>query len=265
MFDWGSFQLLRQKSTVLDFAVIATVVIVAVATNLIAAAGAGVGLAIVLFIREQIQGSVIRRKATGEQISSKQHRLPADQEVLKRHGAETSVCELQGSLFFGTTDQLFRELESDLKRCRYLILDLRRVRSVDFTAAHMLEQFEAMLAERKGFLIFSRLPANLPSGQNLEAYFEHVGVMHAKRNVRKFESLDDALQWVEDRILAEERPGPAGEAAPLALAEFDLLREFEADQTLAILAACAVEKSYVAGGTIFKAGEAGDELFLIRR
>ncbi|OFW17849.1 MAG: hypothetical protein A3H97_12525 [Acidobacteria bacterium RIFCSPLOWO2_02_FULL_65_29] len=265
MFDWGSFQLLRQTSTMLDFCVIATVVIVAVASNLIAAAGAGVALAIVLFIREQILGSVIRRKVSGDNISSKQHRLPAEQDLLQRHGAQTTVCELQGSLFFGTTDQLFNELEHDLKRCRYLILDLRRVRSVDFTAAHMLEQFEAMLSERDGFLIFSRLPANLPSGQNLEAYFTHVGVMHATNNVRTFETLDDALQWVEDRVLAVEQRAPAGEDAPLALAEFDLVREFEADQTLAALAACAVERSFAAGETIFKAGDAGDELFLIRR
>jgi SulP family sulfate permease len=265
MFDWGSFQLLRQKSTMLDFCVIATVVIVAVSSSLIAASGAGVGLAIVLFLREQVRGSVIRRKVSGEQISSKQHRLPAEQEVLKRHGAETTVCELQGSLFFGTTDQLLTELEPDLKRCRYLILDLRRVRSVDFTAAHMLEQFEARLAERGGFLLFSRLPASLPSGQNLSAYFAHTGVMQPRLNVRKFETLDDALQWVEDRVLAEARPGPVGEETPLALAEFDLMREFAADQTLAALAACVAERSVAAGGFVFKAGSTGDEMFLIRR
>ena len=265
MFDWGSFQLLRQKSTMLDFSVIFIVVIVAVSTNLMAAAGAGVGLAIVLFLREQIRGSVIRRKVSGELISSKQHRLPAEQEILKRHGAETTVCELQGSLFFGTTDQLLTELTADLKRCRYLILDLRRVRSVDFTAAHLLEQVEAMLAERDGYLIFSRLPANLPSGQDLQAYFTHVGVMQAKRNVRKFDTLDDALQWVEDRILAGEPGASAGDAPPLALAEFDLFREFENDGTLAALAPCVIERSCAAGETVFRRGDNADELYLIRR
>lgn len=265
MFDWGSFQLLRQKSTMLDFCVIFTVVLVAVSTNLIAAAGAGVALAIMLFLREQIQGSVIRRKVSGDKISSKQHRLPAEQELLKRHGAETTVCELEGNLFFGTTDQLFTELSDDLKHCRYLILDLRRVRSVDFTAAHVLEQFEAVLSEREGFLIFSRLPANLPSGRDLQAYFTHVGIMQAKRNVRKFDTLDDALQWVEDRILAGEGIQADDGQAPLALAEFDLLREFEDDGTFAALAACVVERSCRAGEMVFQRGDIGDELYLIRR
>ena len=265
MFDWGSFTLLRQRSTALDFLVIAAVIVVAVGVNLIAAAGAGLALAIVLFIREQIHGSVIRRKMTGDKISSKQHRLPAEQAVLERHGSLTTVCELQGSLFFGTTDQLFNELEPDLKRCRYLILDMRRVHSVDFTAAHLLEQFESMLTDRGGYLIFSRLPASLPTGQNLQVYFDRIGITKPQENVRKFDTLDDALQWVEDRILAAELPRPDACDRALSLAEIDLLREFKSDGTLDALATCVVERSCTAGQLLFKAGDAGDELFLIRR
>ncbi len=265
MFDWRNFQLLRQTSTMLDFGVIAAVVLVAVTVNLIAAAGAGLSLAILLFIREQIRGGVIRRKMHGDQLSSKQRRLPEEQAVLARRGAETTICELQGSLFFGTTDQLFTELEADLKQARYVILDMRRVRSVDFTGAHMLEQFEAMLRDHGGCLLFSRLPASLPSGQNLEAYFAQLGVTKPRESVRTFGTLDDALQWVEDRILEREYPQRVTTETPLALGEVDLLREFEADGTLAVLATCVVERSFAAGQTVFKSGENGDELFLIRR
>lgn len=262
MFDWGSFHLLRQKSTGLDFAVIATVVIVAVATNLIAAAGAGVGLAMLLFIREQIHGSVIRRKINGSRISSTQHRLPPEQALLEQHGVQTVVCELQGSLFFGTTDQLRTELEPDLKLCRYLILDLRRVQSMDYTAAHLFEQFETELTERGGGLIFSRLPAR----PELREYFAHVGILKPKASRRKFETLDDALMWVEDRILAEHLPARAGEdAPPLNLADFDLVREFETDQTLAPFTPAVLQRSYAAGEMIFRSGDTGQELYLVRR
>jgi SulP family sulfate permease len=239
--------------------------VVAVKFNLIVATGAGLGLAILLFIREQIRGSVIRRKITGNRMSSKQHRLPAEQAVLEQKGSQTTICELQGSLFFGTTDQLHTELEPDLKRCRYLVLDMRRIQSVDFTATHLLEQFETVLAERDGFLIFSRLPESLPSGRDLRAYFAQVGMMGPKQNVLRFETLDDALQWVEDRILSDEGL-PRGEAEePLALSEIELFREFEDDQTLAPLSGCVVERSFGAGDAVFKAGDGGDELFLIRR
>jgi SulP family sulfate permease len=265
MFDWRSVLLLRQKSTVLDFLVIAAVVVVAVGANLIAASGTGLGLAILLFIREQIRGSVIRRKVTGDRIFSKQHRLPAEQALLEQQGGQITICELQGSLFFGTTDKLFTELEPDLKRCRYLILDMRRVHSVDYTAAHVLEQFEAILKDCDGFLLFSRLPASLPTGQNLKAYFAQVGVMKQKQNVRVFETLDDALQWAEDQILAGAQAPSTGGEPPLALAQIELLRDFEADQMLDALASCLVERSCASGESIFRAGDAGDELFLIRR
>ena len=261
MFDWGSLNLLRQKSTVLDFAVIATVVIVAVSTNLMAASGAGVGLAMLLFIREQIRGSVIRRKVAGNRISSTQHRLPAQQAQLEEHGGQIVVCELQGSLFFGTTDQLRTELEADLKHCRWLILDLRRVQSMDYTAAHLFRQFETTLAERGGGLVFSRLPAR----RDLQEYFAQVGTLKGHAGLRKFETLDDALQWAEDQILADLGSArPCGET-PLELVEFDLCREFTTDQTLAALAACTEARSYAAGQVIFQAGTPADELYLIRR
>lgn len=263
MFEWRNFELVRQKSTLLDFAVIAAVVIVAVTSNLIAAAGAGLALSILLFIREQIRGSVIRRKITGDKFSSTQHRLPAEQAVLERCGGETTICELQGSLFFGTTDQLLTELESDLKRCRHLILDLRRVRSVDFTAAHMLEQFEAMLRERDGYLIFSRLPAALSQGQDLRRYFEQVGVM--RENVLIFETLDDALRWAEDRILTRELPGRDEAETSLGVADFVLLRDALQGEAGAVLTPCVNERNCPAGETIFRGGDRGDELFLIRR
>ena len=263
MFDWGNFGLLRQRSTLLDFSVVAVVVFVAATVNLIAASGAGFALAILLFIRDQIQGSVIRLKLTGDKISSKQHRQPAEQAILERSGWQTTVCELQGSLFFGTTDQLLTELEPDLKRCRYLVLDWRRVRSADFTAAHMLEQFESMLKERGGYLLFSRLPKVLSSGQDLRRYFEQVGVM--KGNVRLFDSLDDALQWVEDRLLAEELCPSGDTEAPLELSQFELTRQFSGPGELALLEHCAHHLSLVSGQLVFRAGERADEMYLIRK
>ena len=265
MFDRSSFHLLKQKSTVFDFVVIAAVVVVAVEGSLIKAAGVGVALAIFLFIREQIRGSVIRRKLYGNQISSTQHRLPAEKKALEEHGTLTTVCELQGSLFFGTTDKLFSELEPDLKLSRHVILDMRRVQSVDFTAAHMLEQIEARLTERGGHLIFASLPATVPTGQDLQAYFRQVGLVKATQNVKVFDSLDLALEWTEDRILEEQRLLARGHERRLELPEIELLREFEADHILSDLKAVVKERSFAAGETIFHRGDAGDELFLIRR
>ncbi|MEN9360574.1 MAG: hypothetical protein RL095_2109 [Verrucomicrobiota bacterium] len=263
MIDWKSFLLLRQRGTILDFCVIAAVIAVAVGWNLIAAAGAGLALAILLFIREQIRGSVIRRKLTGRQFSSKQQRLPAEQAILEAHGNQVRILELQGSLFFGTTDQLRSEVADDLRECRYLILDLRRVQSVDYTAAHLMEQLEGQLKERSGWLIFSRLPESLPNGRDLRAYFDQIGVLDSSRHVLRFDSLDDSMRWVEDRILESEACFLTGREPPLDLAEAELFRELDPEH-LAALAACAQEREFAGGENIFAAGNQGDELYIVR-
>lgn len=265
MFDWNSFNLLRYRATLFDFAVVAAVVVVAVTYDLIAASATGLGLAILLFVREQTRTPVIYRKSRGDRLFSIQQRLPAEQAILERHGAQTIVCELEGSLFFGTTDQLFTELEPALKECRYLILDMRRVRSVDFTAAHLLERFETILKQRNGFLIFTHLAASLPGRRNLQAYFKQVGVTRPEDNALIIETLDDALRWCENRILAEFNPRPPDADKPLSLHETELFKKLPDKAVIDALAPGMKELTFAPNEVILKTGHRGDRLFFIRR
>ncbi|MEO5363187.1 MAG: SLC26A/SulP transporter family protein [Magnetococcus sp. DMHC-8] len=264
MFDWHSFHLLRQKSTLLDFFVIAAVVFVALRFNLIAASGTGIGLAMLLFLREQVRSSVVRRMVQGDHLSSKRNRLPEEKEILATHGVHTTVCEVQGNLFFGTTDQLFSNLESAIRSCRYLILDMRRVQSVDFTAVHMLEQIESMLKERGAHLIFCDLPVHLASGQDLRTYFAQMGLVRSD-DLHLFATLDEALEWVEDSILRENNLLQDNTEQALALQEISLLRGFENEPAFDLLKTVVEERSCQPGDAIFRKGDVGDELFIIRR
>ena len=140
---------------------------------------------------------------------------------------------------------------------------MRRIQTVDVTAAHLLEQIKDMLAERHGFLIFSQIPDNLPSGRDLTEYFDQVGLLHADSPVRVFPTQDDALEWVEDRIIHEAEL-TRDEEIPLELHEVELFSGRK-EQTLAALEQCMEKRHVAAGETIFSRGDAGDELFLIRR
>ncbi len=262
MFDRNSLHLLKSRSTILDFFVIVAVVIVAETVSLIAASATGIGLAIVLFIREEIGGKVIRRKTYGNQIFSKQVRLPEEMQILEERGERTVIFELQGSLFFGTTDQLYTALESELKSRTYVVLDMHHVQLVDVTAAHILEQIEDMVSERRGWLIFSHLPHFVPTGQDMQAYFDRVGLVRPSRQVRIFDELDEALEWVEDRILDEVRLERAIER-PLELSEIDVFKGRK-QETLTALESCTDRRTLKAGETIFRRGDQGDTLFLIR-
>lgn len=263
MFDRSSLHLLRSRATILDFMVIVAVVVVALTVSLIAASGVGIALAIALFIREQIRGSIVHGKAYGNQIHSKRVRLPDEMAILESRGDQTVIFKLQGSLFFGTTDQLYTSLEPELKTRTYIILDMRRVQSVDFTAVHMLEQIEAVLHERGATLIFSHLPDQIPSGQDMRQYFDQVGLVKSERDVRMFSELDEALEWIEERLIEEQHLERMLET-PLELREIEVFLGRK-ESTLAALEACMEKRSYKAGEKIFSQGDTGDEMFLIRR
>jgi len=263
MVDWRSLHLLRSRATVLDFVVILSVIVVAKTVSLIAASAVGVGLAILLFVREQTGGAVVRQKHFGNRLFSRQIRSEREMALLAEHGDSTVVFELQGSLFFGTADQLYTALEPELGKRRHVILDLRRVQTVDVTAAHMLERIEDALTERGAVLLFSALPRRLPSGRDMQAYFSEMRLAAAEHPARVFEELDEALEWAEDRVL-EESGFARDEETPLELSEMDLLAGRKAD-TIADLEACLELRSLRAGEKVFGYGDEGDELYLIRR
>jgi SulP family sulfate permease len=262
MFDTHSLTLVKSRSTMLDFVVIVSVVAVAETVSLIAASGVGVGLAILLFIREQSLGSVVHRKVTGGQLFSKQVRLGAELEVLEREGAQTAIFELRGSLFFGTSDQLYSALEPEIKARKYLIVDLRRVQSLDVTAAHTLELVRDMMKDRQGELILSGVPRQLPGGRDVASFLGDAGLT-GTRAVRMFGELDEALEWVEERALESAQVEKSQKPA-LALNEFSVFAG-RAEETLAALEACMEQRRYQGGESIFRAGDSSDELFLVRR
>ncbi|NNE37835.1 MAG: SLC26A/SulP transporter family protein, partial [Gammaproteobacteria bacterium] len=265
MFEWSAFGLLKHKETRFDFAVIAAVVIVAETMGLIQASATGIGLAILLFIRDQIRGSVLRRKFTLCEISSKTQRLESEREILKSNGENAAVVDLQGNLFFGTTDQLFTELDQDLKTRKWMLFDLRRVQSLDYTAAHLFTLMEERLDERGGDLLFCGLPSTLNSRQDLYKYMKRVGLISDSGiGIRIFETRDSAIEWMENQILEDHGWLNTSVDPALDIEDIELLRQLD-QETIDSLKGCIKEMTVKPGEKIFSQGDQGDEIFLLRR
>ncbi|MBP7653321.1 SLC26A/SulP transporter family protein [Candidatus Dependentiae bacterium] len=262
MVDKKSFSLLRHKSTVLDFIVILAVIISALTMSLITAAVVGIIMAIFLFIREQMRLSVVRRKFLGHQKFSKKKRPLNEAAILEKEGAKTIIFELQGQLFFGTTDQLLNEIEPFISSAKYFILEMRRVQSLDFTAANRLMQILNRIKSKKGFLILASVPLSLPTGQNVKDYLSFLGLSETT-GLKFFPDLDDALEWAEDEIL-KESPIEYFETHELTIDEMEFFKEFSAE-ILEQLKNVMVERRFKNEELIFKRGETGDEIFFIRK
>lgn len=262
MIDTDPLRYLESRSTVLDFSVVLAVIVVALSVGLIAASATGVVLSIILFLREQVGGNVIRRKSFVGQRSSTWYRPEAEMLALEQKGGRAVIFELQGSLFFGTTYKLYQTLEPELSRAGFLILDLQRVQSVDVTAAHMLNRIHDMLAERKAPLLISGVRDLLPNGRNLREFLELAGLVPDDETLLLLPTLESAIEWVEDRLL-----GDIGKSSallpPLELHEISMFKGSKPD-TLTDLQALLETRSCRAGETIYAYGDADANLYLIR-
>lgn len=263
MVDKKSLALLKNKTTRFDFVCILAVVISAIVLNLIAAAGVGIALAILLFLREQIRSSVVRRKVFGNQTFSKKIRTQSQIEVLHAKGDRTIIVELQGQLFFGTTDQLFIEIEPYFSKCKFVIMDMKRVQSVDFTAVNMLKQIQARIKSSGGHLIFTSLPLSLPTGQNVKSYLEDLGLWETE-SLKFFDSIDTALGWAEDEIIKEEIKEEVKPDQALNIDDFEFFKGLSA-AAINTLRSTLREAEFKSGETIFEAGEESDEIYFIRK
>jgi SulP family sulfate permease len=262
MIDTDPLRYLESRSTVLDFLVVLAVVAVALSVGLIAASATGVVLAIILFLREQVGGNVIRRKSLVSQRSSTWYRPEAEMRLLEQKGASGIIFELQGSLFFGTTHHFYVTLEPELRTRDFIILDLQRVQSVDLTAAHTLILIRDMLAERNAFLLLSNVRESLPNGRNLREFLELSGLTGNDSPVLIMPTLESAIEWVEERLLgALDRPQAA--SVPLELHEMELFQGRK-DDTMVDLEASMERRSWKAGEAIYRRGDPGEELYLIR-
>jgi len=264
MIDKEPLRFVESRATVFDFAVVVAVIVVALSVGLIAASAVGVAMAIILFVREQIGGTVVRHKVYVNQMSSTWYRPEAEVRVLDQKGDQAVIFELQGSLFFGNTQQLWADLEQEINTRSYIIIDLKRVQSVDVTAAHLLNQVRDAVQERGARLLLSNVRENLPNGRNLREFFEQTGLMDADDDtVRVFPELDSAIAWVEDRILGEIESAPE-EEAPMQLHDMDLFAKRK-DETLKELETRMQLRTYQPGEALYVRGAPGDELFWVRR
>lgn len=262
MIDTDPLRFLESRATVLDFSVVLVVVAVALFVGLIAASAVGVILSIILFLREQVGGNVVRRKSFVGQRSSTWFRPEAEMHRLEQKGNTAVIFELQGSLFFGTTHQLYLTLEPELATTDYLILDLQRVQSLDVTAAHMLNQVRDVLSERGVPLLISNVRERLPNGRNLREFLELAGLNPDGEKVLIVPTLEAAIEWVEDRLLGDVAKVDDS-LPPLDLHEIDLFKGSKPD-TLTDVHGCMETRSCKAGETIYVRGDADNNLYLIR-
>lgn len=162
--------------------------------------------------------NVIRREYRGDTVRSNRLRTPDERKVLAREGRKVAVLEVQGPLFFGSTEQVLRRLAERASDAHYVVVDFKRVNLADTAAHRLITRAARAMANGPSELVFASIAEDGP----LAALTAQLTLQEAAPAVRCFKDGDAALEWCEDRLLAAS--GQEGSAAKFALAELDLFK-----------------------------------------
>ncbi|WP_380872692.1 glutaminase A [Sphingomonas sp. DBB INV C78] len=202
--------------------------------------------------------TVIRYELDGRQVRSKRTRSLRELEILFRAGPRIRLLAVQDALYFGSVDRLLRRAKDLAAEADYLILDLRRVSHADAAARTLLAEFHTDMRRSGDKVIFANLEADGP----LASLHAHLAETLGDLSRAVFDSRDRALEYCEDRLIAEVLPG--GEMQTANVAEFELFRGLGADD-LACLKAIAEPLSRPAGTVLAREGEEAARFFVIMR
>jgi glutaminase len=194
--------------------------------------------------------SVVRRTYRGDRVRSNRHRAAVEDDALARLGRAIAVFELQGDLFFGSTELLFRRVMADLDGVEYVVLDFRRVTELDHAARTILDRLQQSLYEAGRTLLTAH--GESPGADGSKQF--------ATRWTRRFPDVDSALEWCENELLIAD--GAVAAEPPADLAAQELLAGVPADE-IAHLAAVSTRRQLAAGETIFREGDTADSLYFV--
>jgi len=160
---------------------------------------------------------------------------------------------LQGSLFFGTADQLREQMRPLQKSVRTVVLDLRHVHDIDSTGARILLELASDAARDGCTLVVSEWPSDDARRQVIEA-----SMAGTATSVEFATTTDEALEAAEDRLLAKLTLASSDR---LTLDQTLLARGLDATE-LAVLQAELTQLAVPRGAALFRAGDPGDAIYV---
>lgn len=242
-----------------NLAIAIMVLLITVIFSLTVAVAVGVVVSIIIFIA-QMSRSVVRRTYYGSHLKSKKQRSDKAMDILAAHKEKIAIVELEGSLFFGSADNLDEQMEkiSDNQVC-FIVLDMKRLTHIDITGARVLSQSRKQLAKNSCRLIISYLSKDDPK----YAVMQDIGAIDALGQDGIFSDTSLAVEYCEDELLAS-LPEYQEEKDKVNLAsffEYQGLSASEAD----ILNDYLVKKEYEPGEYIVRSGDKDDSIFFLEQ
>jgi SulP family sulfate permease len=226
--------------------------------------GVAVGVVgtVLLFVRRQAGARVIHEQSTGKEHHSLLYRTEEERGLLDRHGDRIVYVELRGNLFFGTADRLFTDLLPDLNRPVWMILNMRRVQSMDISGLNLFRQMIERLDAHGGRMLFSNVRKSGVRGRKMHKLLHWLEPEAELPKVNTFKSTDAALEYAEDELLKSLGCVPKGTQQRVELGQIEVFRHLSSE-TREALTTVMQPLSMKRNEMVYAYGEFGDTLYFI--
>ena len=169
----------------------------------------GLVAAVVLFVVEYGRIDSVRHVLTGRDYQSTFETSEERRESLRLHGDAILIVQLQGFIFFGSSDRLRKNIENRLSDLvRFLIIDFKHVTGVDSSAVVSFIRLGQVVSRRGATIVLTGM-----NEQVKRALLR--GGLVAGAGLRIDRDIDHGLVWCENQVLARLAPnldvgGPRG-------------------------------------------------------
>jgi sulfate permease, SulP family len=241
-----------------EWLVVAVIVATSSVYSFIVAILLGFCIATVLFAFSYANTPVVRNETALDRLPSTNDRPAADAALIAGAGHCVRVLQLQGFLFFGTSEQVIARVraaatEAQGGQLKLVIIDFSKVTNIDSASANVLKRIEAMAAGLGFAVVFTGLDPLLL------ASLRRAGLGTAPSAVLRIgDHLDTALEAAEEQILHEIRGGGGARTQRQHLVDMGL-PELALDRLLRKMS----RMEFAPGEHLIRAGDAADMIYFI--
>ena len=212
-----------------------------------------------LFNRPVIGKSTIRLKFTGADFNSSHIRTIEEGQALRELAKVIHIYQLQGHLAFATAESVLQDVLAHADKIEFLILDLKRILSLNESAGHLLHSLVEKLHAAEKIVIFTHCD-HLPLLRRMMK--KKLGEKFAGQFLT-YANNDLALEWCEETLLENTQYAHAPNFK-CKVADYELLEDLTAAE-LKIVQPLLKPHNFKRGQTIISAGDDAREMFFLAR
>ena len=227
----------------------------------------------VFFVISSSRVDLVKFACSGRTVRSQEIRTRSAASLLHYRGDRVQVFALQGSIFFGSSFNLYRRMQAlfDTEASqspRFLLLDFRDVVDIDSGGMSWISRLAKLADARRAILVLSDL-----SPQTRRQFLRFIGTTDSAgadlaTSIHLATDMDQALQWCEDQLLSGDYSQADASALPTGTDAQTLVSLDEealawTSQFIAKAGAYLKRESYPAGASLWHDGDESVHLYLI--